>query len=397
MREPGMAKSYDVVIAGGGVIGSAIAYFLGANGEFGGRVLVVEPDPSYAECSTTRSGGSIRQQFSTPENIEMSRFGFEFLRAAGERLAVDGEAPDIGLHERGYLFLASQAGRAVLEANHAVQQAHGADIALLEPSALEARFPWLSIEGIALGALGLSGEGWFDPNTLLHAFRRKARALGAEYRKDRVVGLTLDKARIDRAVLASGEEIAAGALVNAAGPRAAEIAAMAGIDLPVRPRKRNVYVFDCREPLCGMPLLIDPRGVYVRPESGQYICGVSPPEDEDPDCLDLEVEYRWFEEIVWPALAARVPAFAAIKQTSAWAGHYAYNTFDQNAVIGSHPRIANFYFANGFSGHGLQQSPAVGRAIAELITDGRFGGLDLSRLGYARFAANAPVRELNVV
>ncbi len=392
-----MVKSTDVVIAGGGVIGSAIAYFLGANGDFAGRVLVVEPDPSYAECSTTRSGGAIRQQFSTPENIEMSLFGIEFLRAAGERLAVDGEAPDIGLHEGGYLFLASETGRAVLEANHAVQTALGADIALLEPAALAARFPWLSTEGIALGALGLSGEGWFDPNTLLHAFRRKARALGAEYRQTRVVGLTLDKGRISRAVLASGEEISTGAVVNAGGPRAAEIAAMAGIDLPVRPRKRNVYVFDCREALGGMPLLIDPSGVYVRPEGSQYICGVAPPEDEDPDCLDLEVDYRWFEEIVWPALAARIPAFTAIQQTSAWAGHYAYNIFDQNAVIGPHPEIANFYFANGFSGHGLQQSPAVGRAIAELIADGRFGALDLSRLGYARFAANAPVRELNIV
>ena len=392
-----MARTYDVVIAGGGVIGSAIAYFLGADEDFAGRVLVVEPDPSYTECSTTRSCGSIRQQFSTPENIEMALFGIEFLRAAGERLAVDGEAPDIGLHEGGYLFLASESGRAVLEANHAVQQAHGADIALLEPAALTARFPWLSTEGIALGALGLSGEGWFDPNTLLQAFRRKARALGAEYHKDRVVGLTLDKSRISRAVLASGEEIAAGAFVNASGPRAAEVAAMAGIDLPVRPRKRNVYVFDCRTSISNMPLLIDSSGVYVRPEGSQYICGVSPPEDEDPDCLDLEVEYRWFEETVWPALAARIPAFAAIKQTGAWAGHYAYNIFDQNAVIGSHPKIDNFYFANGFSGHGLQQSPAVGRAISELIMGGRFRTLDLTRFGYARFACNAPVRELNLV
>lgn len=392
-----MAQTYDVVIAGGGVIGSAIAYFLGAKGDFGGRVLVVEPDPSYAECSTTRSGGSIRQQFSTPENIEMSLFGIEFLRAAGVHLAVDGAAPDIGLHEGGYLFLASDAGRAVLEANHGVQQAHGADIALFEPAALAARFPWLSTEGIALGALGLSGEGWFDPNTLLMAFRRKARALGAEYRKDRVVGLKQGGGRISHAVLASGEEIAAGAFVNACGPRAADIAAMAGIDLPVRPRKRIVYVFDCCEAISGMPLLIDPGGVYIRPEGSQYICGVSPPEDEDPDCLDLEVEYRWFEEIVWPALAARIPAFASIKQTSAWAGHYAYNTFDQNAVVGPHPEIANFYFANGFSGHGLQQSPAVGRAIAELIAGGGFATLDLTRFGYARFAANAPIRELNVV
>ncbi len=392
-----MPGHYDVVIVGGGVIGSSIAYHLAAEPAFDGSVLVVERDPSYVEGSTARSAGSIRQQFSTPENIEMSRFGIGFLRQVGECLAVDGERPEIGLIERGYLFLAGEAGIGVLRANHAVQEAHGAKVAILSPEELAARFPWIDTEGLAGGALGLADEGWLDPYALLQAFRRKARSLGAEYLHDQVVDIETRNDRVVSLSLAKQGRVACGALVDAAGPRAAEIASMAGLDLPVRPRKRIVYVVDCRTAIADFPLMIDTNGVWIRPESGQYICGVSPPADRDPDCLDLEIDYGFFEETVWPTLAHRVPAFEAIKLVRAWAGHYAYNTLDQNAILGPHPGFANFYFANGFSGHGLQHSPAVGRGLSELIAFGEYRSLDLSRFGYARVAANAPIRELAVV
>jgi glycine/D-amino acid oxidase-like deaminating enzyme len=172
---------------------------------------------------------------------------------------------------------------------------------------------------------------------------------------------------------------------------------MAGLDLPVRPRKRFVYVFDCREELTGVPLTIDPSGVWFRPESGGYICGVSPDAADDPDCLDFELDYRPFEEIIWPTLAHRVPAFEAIKLIRAWTGHYDYNLLDQNVIVGPAPSLPNFLFANGFSGHGLQQSPAIGRALAELVTFGGYRTLDLSRFGYERVLAGTPVREVNVV
>lgn len=392
-----MDKAYDVVIVGGGVIGSSIAYHLAATPAFGGSVLVVERDPSYAEGSTARSAGSIRQQFSTPENIAMSQFGIRFLREAGARLEVDGEAPEIGLQERGYLFLASQAGLASLWESHAVQKAHGAPVALLSPDELAVRFPWIRADGVAGASLGLADEGWFDPYALLQAFRRKARSLGVAYASDTVSGLDIAGGRVESVVLAGAGRVACGTVVDAAGPRAAEVAALAGLELPVRPRKRIVYVIDCREKIADCPLMIDTNGVWVRPESGQFICGVSPPADRDPDCLDLEIDYGLFEETVWPTLAHRVPAFEAIKLVRAWAGHYAYNTFDQNAILGPHPELPNFHFANGFSGHGLQQSPAVGRGIAELIVHGEYRTLDLSRFGYARVAANAPLREIAVV
>ncbi|MFZ5789158.1 MAG: NAD(P)/FAD-dependent oxidoreductase [Pseudomonadota bacterium] len=390
-------QSTDILIVGGGVIGSAAAFFLAADPDFRGRLLVVEKDPTYAEAATARSAGGIRQQFSTPENIRMSLFGAAFVKAADEHLSLAGERVELPFVEQGYLFLATAAGLPVLQRNHEVQRALGADIALMDPAALKARFPWLNVDDLAGGAFGRSNEGWTDPYGLLQAFRRKAIALGAVYVQDETVGLERRGDRVMSVTLAKAGRIATGAVVNAAGINAARVASWAGLDLPVRPRKRFVYVFDCRVPVPKAPLLIDPTGVYFRPEGTSFIGGVSPEEADDPDCTDLEVEYRLFDDVVWPALAHRVPAFEAIKLTRAWAGHYDYNTLDQNLIIGRPPGLANFYLANGFSGHGLQQSPAVGRALSELILHGGYRTIDLSRFGYERVLRGEPLAELNVV
>jgi sarcosine oxidase len=391
------ADVVDVVIVGGGVMGSAIAYFLTADPAFDGSVLVIERDPSYETCATTRSWGGVRQQFSTPENIKMSLFSLGFFRQARELLAVDGEGPELAFKERGYLFLASPAGLPVIERNHGLQRELGADIALLDRDGLAARFPWLSLEGLAGGAFGESGEGWLDPSAVLHGFRRKAQAQGARYDTDEVVEIERAGDRIASVSLAGGASVACGHLVNAAGPQAGRVAALAGIDLPVEPRKRMSYVFDCRETLPPLPLTIDTTGVTFRPEGEHYIAIHSPPPEADPVSGDLDEDYGPFEEVIWPALAARVPAFEAIKLTGAWAGHYDYNAFDQNAVIGPHPEVANFHFCNGFSGHGIQQSPAAGRAVAEQIVHGAFQSLDLSALGYARLIEGRPLKEANVI
>jgi FAD-dependent oxidoreductase domain-containing protein 1 len=392
-----MLQSYDAVIIGGGVVGSAVAYFLAGQTDFQGSILVVERDPTYGEAATGRSAGGIRQQFSTPENIRMSSFGAAFLKSIGDHLAVDGEAPEVSFVEAGYLFLATEAGLPVLTANHAVQTSLGAQVALLSPAELRQRFPWLNVEDLAGGSLGLADEGWLDPYALLQAFRRKARSLGVDYVKDEVVGLDREDGRITGVRLGEAGRIGCAAVVNAAGFRAADVARLAGLELPVRPRKRFVYVFDCRTEISGAPLLIDPSGVYFRPEGAGFICGVSPPETADADCLDFEIDYAPFEEIIWPTLAHRVPAFEAIKLVRAWAGHYDYNMLDQNAILGPHPEVGNFFFANGFSGHGLQQSPAVGRAISELIVYGAYRTLDLRRFAYDRILTGEPIRELNVV
>jgi len=396
-----MASSTDVAIIGGGAIGSAVAFFLLSDAGFKGRVTVIERDPSYKRASSALSASSIRQQFSTPENIRMSRFGFDFMREIERHLGVDGDGPgraiDIGLRTGGYLYLAAPGHEAVLRENHAIQCHEGAEIALLAPAELGARFPWLALDGVTLGSLGLKGEGWFDGYGLMQAFRRKARALGAEYLAAEAVGIETAGKRVAAVKLASGERLACGTLVNAAGPWARAVAAMAGIALPVEARRRSVFVFDARRRLEACPLVIDTSGIWFRPEGEYFICGASPPEEEDLHELPLEVDHRQFDELLWPALAARVPAFEAIKPINAWAGYYEYNTFDQNAVLGPHPELGNFLFANGFSGHGIQQAPAAGRAIAELIVHGRYRSLDLAIFGYERIAAGRPVVEKNVI
>lgn len=387
----------DVVIVGGGAVGSAAAYFLAAEPGFDGSVMVVERDPTYTRASTPLSAGGLRQQFSILENVEIGLFARDFVGRADELLAVDGETPELGFVEAGYLFLATPEGRAVLAENHAVQTSAGAAIVWLEPDALAARFPWLNPDGLGAGAFGERGEGWLDPNTLLQALKRKARALGAEYRVDEVTAIDRGPGGIEGVRLASGDRIECGTVVVAAGANSGAVAGLAGVALPVGPRIRTVYQIDCREPLRGLPLTIDPSGVWVRPEGSGFICGVSPPEDQDPESWEIAVDWRWFEETVWPALAHRIPAFEAVKLTGAWAGPYDYNALDQNAVIGRHPEFANLLFATGFSGHGLQQSPAAGRAVMELIVHGGFRSIDLNRFGIERILEGRPLKEKNVV
>ena len=388
----------DVVIVGGAIVGSAVATFLRRRSDWKGRVLVVERDSTFRTSSTTLSAASIRLQFSTPLNIEISRFGVELIRHLDTWLGVAGEpAPEVDFVEGGYLFLASEAGLPILESNHAVQREHGVQVALLTPMELHTRFPWLNVDDLAGGSLGLADEGWFDAYALLQAFRRKARSLGAEEIAGEVVEIERDGNRASGVRLADGRRITADWVVNAAGPRAAGIAAMAGLRLPVSPRKRMVFHFDCRTKVAS-PLTIDTSGVYFRPEGPNYIAGSSPHgEQPDPDTLDLEVDRSWFEQVIWPAIAHRVPAFEAIRLLDAWAGHYEVNTLDHNAVIGPHPDVPNFLFANGFSGHGLQQAPAAGRALSEWIATGDYETIDVRPLGYERIAANQPYRELNVI
>ena len=359
-------------------------------------MLVIEKDPSYQDCSTTRSLASIRQQFSTPVNIHLSQFGVEFLRSVKDRLGADVE---VSFREAGYLLLASQQGKAILERNARVQTQQGADVCLLGPAELQARFPWLATSDLAAGCLGLSGEGWFDAHSLLHALRGTAEERGAELLTGEVVGLHVSRQRLEAVQLADGRVFPCGELVNAAGPAAGKIARMAALDLPVESRKRCVFVFDCRQAdvIQHCPLVVDVSGVYFRPEGQYFVCGVSPPEDQDPPTEDFRVEYHLFDEIVWPALAHRVPIFEAIKRVSAWSGHYAYNTLDQNAIVGRHPVMKNFLFANGFSGHGVQQAPAVGRGIAELIVHGAYQTVDITPLGFERILEGRPVQELNVI
>ena len=391
-----MRERADVVIAGAGIIGSACAYYLTQTG-FKGRILLIEKDLSFAYASTGRSAGGLRQQFSAEVNIRLSQFTLALLRRLKDEFGADA---DLGFKEQGYLVMASEKGMAVLERNNALQRALGADIHLLTPTDLQKRFPWITTQGVAGASFGASGEGWLDAHGLMGLLRKAARHNGAELIEGEVTAIHKSNNHITGVTLASGREVDCGHFINAGGPAAGSLAAMAGMDLPVAPRKRYVYVLDCQNPPESLPLAplsVDPSGVWFRPEGRTFICGLSPEEHEEPKVQDFEVDHDFFDERIWPILAERVPAFEAINVVGSWAGHYDYNSLDQNGIIGAHPEVQNFYFANGFSGHGLQQGAGVGHAIAELIVKGRSETIDISSLGYERIAAGKPFFELNVI
>lgn len=384
----------DVAIAGGGIVGSSTAYYLRKNG-FKGSIAIFEKDTSFRHSCTALSWGGIRQQFSTPENIQLSQFGLQLIR---NLKAEFGEDADIGFKEQGYLVLATEKGIPVLEENQQLQASMGADTVIFRTAELARRFPWINFDGIAAGSFGPKNEGWFDPYSLMTIVRKAAVARDVKLVPQAVTGVKND-GTIRSITLENGEELTVGALVNAAGAGAGALAAMAGIELPVSPAKRYVYVVDCpaaSEEMRKGPLTFDVTGEYFRPEGRNFIWGFTPTDEEEPQVKDWEMDESWFESKVWPGLASRVPVFEAVKMVGNWVGHYDYNWFDQNGIIGHHPDVENFYLGNGFSGHGIQQGPATGNAIAELIIHGGFRTIDLTRMGYERLRRKEPLFEKNI-
>lgn len=401
-------ETADVVICGGAAIGSSVAFHLAADRGFTGKVVVIEKDPTYRLAASALSAASIRQQFSSPVNIRISLHGIDFFRNIGRHLAVDGETPAIDLHEGGYLYLAGADAAPALAANHAIQSGEGADIALYVAELLRSKFSWLNVDDLACGAFGLSGEGWFDGWALLQAYRRKARSLGVDYRQGEVAGYVVDGGRVVAVELTDGSRIGCHAAVNAAGTHGARLAATAGVAIPVKSMKRNVFTWTCKGDVGNCPLLIDTTGVWCRPEGARgpegqmFIGGASPPAEADREWIETDgdlgdADWSFFEETVWPALAHRIPAFEEIRPGRAWTGPYDMNGLDHNAILGPAVGVPNLYLANGFSGHGLQQSPAVGRGLAEHIAHGRYLSLDLADLGHRRIVESRPLLEANVI
>lgn len=390
--------SFDVVIIGGAVMGAATAFFL-TRMQPGLRVVVLERDPSFARASTALSVASIRSQFSTPANVAISRFGIEFIRDFARWTGPAGGVPDLGLRENGYLFLTgSEAGAATLEGLAAMQRGLGAGTEVLGRAELARRFPWLALEDVVAGSFGPRDEGWFDNMGLLNGLRAAARGQGAQFLAAEAVGFARSGRRIEAVLTADGRRFAGGAFVNAAGTRAATVMGWLGATLPVEPRKRTVFVIDApgaRHP--EAPLLVDHTGFYLRPEGRAWITATVPEVDGPCAPDDFTPDAAQFDDLVWPRLWARAPGFDAVKVLRLWVGHYAYNTLDQNAILGRDRRFDNLFLANGFSGHGLQQAPAVGRGLAEQILTGGWVSLDLSSLSVDRVLANRPLREVGVV
>jgi glycine/D-amino acid oxidase-like deaminating enzyme len=394
-----LRDSYDVVCVGGALMGSSSAYFLSENPDFDGSILVVEGDPTYESAMTTRAQNSIREQFSNPVNIRISQFGMDFIENFQDNVSVDGHSPAINFRGTGYLFIAKDdAHLARLASQIDVQHDEGANTRMLTPGQVKDEFPYMNVDTIVGARVGSMREGSFDGWALLQGFRQRAIANGVQYLTDQVVGIDVHDGRAQSIHLASGRSVSCGHVVNSSGTRAKLTADMVGLSVPIEPRARTSFVFDCRTEIeHNVPLTVLPEGVHFRREQKHYMTGTAPILDRAVDYDDLDIRHDEFEDQIWPAVAEYVPAFDRISVVTSWGGQYAFNTLDHNLIIGGGVEVPNFYFANGFSGHGMQQSPAVGRGISELITYGEYRTLDMSALGYERVLDNEPFLESVVI
>lgn len=377
-------QRYDVLIAGGAVMGSSVACFLKQLAP-GCAVAVVEPDEVYELASTVRASGGARRLFSCPENIEMSNFSIAYIEAL----------PDVGWKKGGYLFIVPAEGVDALRANYEIQREHGVNVELLDRAALQTRFPSMRTDDLAAGAHSLD-DGWCDPHSLLQLLKKQARAAGVEYLRDKVIGFERNGVRVKSAKLAGGATVRADYFVNAAGAWSKEVSAMIGMALPVEPLRRFEHYFETPNRIEPLPYVKDLARLAFRPEGRGYSGGVV--KSDQPRGFNFDVDHGYFEAVVWPALARRFPAFEACRCSRTWAGLYEQNELDGNPVIGNWPgRAENFFVVAGFSGHGMMHAPAAGRGIAELIVKQRFDTIDLSRLGYARVAVNQPYAERGIL
>ena len=389
---------YDVIIIGGAIMGSSTAWFLSQNPDFNGTILVVEKDQKYEFCSTAHTTSCIRQQFSTKLNVEISQFAANFINNFHEYMENDVRVPKLAIKSFGYMYLAASEDFAKnLRSNQKVQAAAGAATELLTPDEIKSRYPFYNVEDIKLGSINLVNEGYWDSITVFEWMKKKAHEKGVEYVENEVTEIIKNKSedRIISIKLASGEKINGEKFVNATGPRAALTSKMAGIEIPIEPRKRYSWIFKAERPLDrDLPLTIDPSGFHVRENGGgTYQAGGHGAYDPPVDFDDFIMDDNLWETTVWPTLFHRIPQFDSLKLISQWAGHYAMNTVDQNAIIGPHNIIQNFFFLNGFSGHGTQQAPAMGRATAELLTYGAFKTIDMSAFKYERLLSGNKVIE----
>lgn len=389
------SQTFDLIIIGGGVIGSSIAYHL-ANDGFDGRIGVFEKDPTYEKASTTLSVGGIRRQFSTEVNVRICQYSLSFYREFGERMEVNGERPEIDFKPRGYLFLGNERNWPLLVKHQAFQKSLGVETQLLDIEETLKIIPDLYTEDL-IGSSFSPGDGYMDPHSTLQGFIKKAKHLGVIYLYQEVVEIFREGNRLEGVKTKDGARYFSPLIINAAGPYAGEVGRMAKVDIPVVPVRRMVYLV--RPPRLfkyDLPLTIDPSGVYFLHETGrQILTGKS--RKEEPVGFNFSWDREYFQEEIWPSLAHRIPLLNELKLLSGWAGLYEINQWDFNGIIGRHPEVLGFFMAVGFSGHGFQQAPAVGKALSELIRLGRYETVDVSPLGYERILEGRKVLEEEVI
>ncbi len=382
--------NYDVVIVGGGAMGSSTAYHLLAT-DPSLSVAVVERDSQYAKASTVLSDGNVRIQFNLEENIRISQHTLQVLETFDNDMATDRYRPEVAARHQGNLFLADDAGETAALAGAELQRNLGCDVEWLDVEEIADRYPGYRSEGLAGGTFAQI-DGSVDPSAVLRGYRNKAIELGGEYIEDEVIQLLADDDGMKGVRLGTGGDLVSGQVVNTAGAWSADLARSLGVDLPVQPVMRTVYVVSTTVPTKGLPSVFLPSGVYALPEHDEtWLIAWSRP--EDPIGYDFTpARQQRFTDLIWPELYAHLPAFDSLKVETAWAGLYAVNTLDGNAILGEWPTLRGLYLATGFSGHGFQQCPAVGRYLSEQLL-GLPHTLDLGRLGPQRVIENRPLHE----
>jgi FAD-dependent oxidoreductase domain-containing protein 1 len=388
------STSYDVVITGGGIMGSSTAYHL-AKMNPSLRVAVVERDPTYARASTTLSMSNVRIQFSLKENIQISQYAFQVLERFEEEMAVEDRRPRIYFHREGNLFLLTEPNIEAAKRSFDLQRSLGCRVEWWSPAQIRERYPLYETAGYVAATFG-PDDGHFDAYAVLMAYKAKAKSLGAEYLTGEAARIVVASGRVQGVDLDSGKSLLSACVVNCGGAWAAQLAETAGVKLPVIPVKRQVFALDTAvKPGGPLPLTVLPSGLYFRTETGGVVL-LGKSMREDAVGFNFSWDEQRFMELLWPELAEFVPAWDRLKVVRGWAGLYDVNTLDGNAILGEWPEIKGLYLATGFSGHGLQQGPAVGRYLSELIS-GAGPSLDLSIFGPRRIIENRPLVEGGIV
>ena len=375
-------------------MGSATAYHL-MKADATLKVAVVERDAAYTQASTTLSMSNVRIQFSLKENVQISLYAIQVLKRFEEDMAVADQKPRIYHRQEGNLFLVDAAEETAARRAFEMQKDLGCQVQWWSPQTIKQHYPLYEPDTLVGGTFN-PGDGYIDAYAVLMGYRAKARSLGATYIQDEVVRIKKNQKRVSGAELAQHGHLNAAFVVNCAGAWAADVAKTAGVKLPVVPIKRQVFALDTAvKPTGPLPLTVLPSGLYFRSETGGLIL-LGKSLDEDPVGFNFSWDDKRFMELLWPELAEFVPAFDRLKLVRGWAGLYAVNTMDGNAILGQWPELKGLYLANGFSGHGLQQGPAVGRYLSELIL-GQPVSLDLSIFGPERILEKRPLSENGIV
>jgi len=383
----GHRERAPVVIIGAGCIGASIAYHLGGKGVKG--VVVLEREPFAGAGSTGKAAGGIRAQFSTKISVQLSQLAIAHYERFAEELGTDPVFFQVG-----YLFLLSDAVRwQAFRSQAEMQRGLGLPVQTLTPEEARRIVPEIVVEDL-LGATFCPKDGLGNPHEVTQAYVTRARERGARFDFERAAtGLRMDGESVVGVETSRGP-IDTPLVINAAGPYAAQVAEWAGVELPVQPLRRHCFT---TKPLPfvhdRMPMIVDmSSGVYMHRESGGMLLGLA--KADEPPGFDTSVDWDFLERVVEPAVR-RLPALAEAEISNGWAGLYE-TTPDHNAVLGPPTSVRGLMLANGFSGHGFMQAPAVGQLIAEWIVDGR-PSLDLHPLRLERFAEREAMVEANVI